>query len=221
MSKKMKILIAVVSAVVLIGVIGTVTVMAQTPTPTPTPTPTAKPPVRPNINARVAQILGITEAQLNDAIKQAKTALATPTAPATPATPSTPTKPVRPTPIKTADLYAKVAQILNNPNITADKIAAAYQQAQKEARDQAINSALDNAVKNNKITQDEANQIKQWWQNRPPSLDKLGIPFGMEQFKQNIQGQMKNFENRFHKFQQQFKNFEGRMKGFMKPQPQT
>jgi hypothetical protein len=225
MSRRMKILIAVVASVFLLGIAGTVAVLAQSPTPTSTPIPGAAPPARPNINARVAQILGIPETQLTDAIKQARTALATPTAtPATPATPSTPIKPGVPArpprfaPIKPADLYAKVAQILNNPNITADKIAAAYQQAQKEFRDQAVTNYLDRARQNGKITQDEENQIKQWLQNRPAAVDKLGIPFGPGQIGPRIQGAIRNFQSHMRDFQNRLNNIEGKLKS-LNPTP--
>jgi hypothetical protein len=209
MSKQLKIIIAVISAVVLLAIIGTIAVMAQSPTPTTTPSGT--PNTQININVRVAQILGITESQLTDAIKQAKTALSTP-ATTTPATPATPTKPTRRSPIKQADLYAKVAEILNNPAITADTITAAYQQADKEMRDQAVNNALGKAVTNGKITQDESNQIQQWWQNRPAALDKLGIPIGpgsgpgMGQGKTGFSGKMRGLENCFKNFRNQGKN---------------
>jgi hypothetical protein len=223
----MKVMISIVAAVVLLGVIGTVTVMAQSPETTPTPTTTAPTtPAKFNINARVAEILGVTEAQLNDAIKQAKIALSTPATPATPATPTRPTKPVRPAPIKPTDLYAKVAQILGN-NITADNIESAFQQAQNEMRNQNIKNALDNAVKNGKISSDEENQIEQWWQNRPAAVDKLGIPPGpgvmgpgqpglgkmgpSQQFWQNFQRKAKNLQNHLNDFENRLKNLENKV----------
>jgi hypothetical protein len=210
MSKKIKILIVVISTVLLLSIGGTAKVLAQSPSPSTTQTPNVRP-SRPDINAQVAQILGITEAQFTDALKQARTALIPPTTPVAPATPST--KPVRPAPIKTADLYAKVAQILNKPTITGDSIAAAYKQAEKEIRDQATNTALDNAQKNGKITLDEENQIKQWLQNRPAALDKLGMPFGPGSIAPNMQG-------KFPASQDQSKN-SGRKFGGPKPTPST
>jgi hypothetical protein len=174
MSKKMKIIIGTISAVILLSIIGTVTVLADSPPTEPAPTITITPPAWININARAAQTLGITETQLMDAMQQAKLALFTP---AVPATPGTPPKKILPSPIKPMDWYAKVAEILKNSGITAEKIAAAFQQAQKEARDQGIKNDLNNAVKNGKISQEEQIQIQEWWQNRPTAADKLGMPF--------------------------------------------
>jgi hypothetical protein len=167
MSRKFKVLVAVIAAVVLLGIIGTATVMAQSPTETPK--------VKININARVAEILGISETNLNNAIKEAKAALSTQAATTTPATPM---KPEKRTPFNAADLYAGIAEILDN-GITAGEVEAAFQQAEKEARDKAIKNALDNTVANGKISQDEADQIEKWWQDRPAALDKLGMPFEM------------------------------------------
>ena len=219
MSKKMKIVAAIIAGVVLIGIIGTAAVMADTPTPTPPAAVT--PPARPDVTVRVAQILGngITADQLKAAIQTARTALA-PTAtppvatPATPgATPSNPSaRPTRPAPIKPADLYAKVATILNIPAITGDKIAAAFQQAEKEIRDQAVTAALDNAKASGKITQTDEDQIQAWLKSRPAALDKLGMgmPFGMGMMGQNFQNHMSNFRN-------QLGNFAGKLKGTPAP----
>jgi hypothetical protein len=219
MTKRMKILIAVVASVLVVGIIGTVAVMAQTPTPTTGGTP----PPRPNINAMVAAKLGhgITEAQLTDSMKEARTVLAP--APANPAIPpATPVKPVRPAPFDQTAFYARVATILNTKvpgaGITGDQIAAAYQQAFKDARDQAINAGLENAKANGKITDAEEAQIKQWYQSRPAALDKLGMPSGLGQMRQRMQGAMNNFQNHMNDFQNRMKNFQGKFNG-MVPQP--
>jgi hypothetical protein len=219
MSKKLKIILAIASAVVLLGVIGVVTVMAQSPTTTTTPTPSVTPNTKININARVAQILNITESQLNEAIKQARTELSTPATPTTPSTTNTPTKPAKRTPISQTELYAKVAQILNNPDITSDKIASAFQQAEKEAQDQAVGNGLNDAVKNGKITQDEANQIQQWWQNRPAALDKLGKAFGFGQGNQGFMGKMRSFGNCFRNNQLHKSNSQPKPQGTATPTP--
>ncbi len=65
-------IIAVVAVVVLVltGVIGGL-VSAQTPTPSTTPTPTETPKAADEFLARVAEILGIEQADLEAAVKQA------------------------------------------------------------------------------------------------------------------------------------------------------
>jgi hypothetical protein len=114
MSKKTKILIGVLAAVVLLAVVGTVTVMAATDNQT----------VPKTLQSRIAAKLGISDDQLKNAIGQ----------------------------------------------------------AQADQRTEALGQYLDKAVQNGKLSQDEANQIKAWWQNRPAALDKvfpgnLGMPF--------------------------------------------
>jgi hypothetical protein len=217
MSKKMKIVAAIIAGVVLIGIIGTAAVLAAPPTTTPPAAGTA--PARPDITVRAAQILGngITADQLKAAIKQARTSLAptaTPNAPATPANPSL--RPMRPALINPADLYAKVATILNVPGVTGDKIAAAFQQAGKEFRDQAITGALDKARVAGKISQADEDSIQAWLKSRPAALDKLGngMPFGMGAMGPGIQGRMGNFRNHMN-------NFLGKFNGTPAPSPST
>jgi hypothetical protein len=52
-------------------------------------------------------------------------------------------------------------------------VQAAFQSAAVEMKSAAIQRSLDNAVKNGKLSQDEANQIKSWWDSRPAALDKF------------------------------------------------
>ena len=76
MSKRMKILVSVLVAVVLLTVGGTATVMAQEGEPAPTPEPTttalAATANTTGLLARVAEKLGITEEELVNAFKQAQ-----------------------------------------------------------------------------------------------------------------------------------------------------
>ncbi len=71
MSKKIKILLAIVAGVLVLTVGGVVAVMAAGETTTPTST-AATTPSNP-LYAKVAAILGVTEQQLTDAFKQART----------------------------------------------------------------------------------------------------------------------------------------------------
>jgi len=65
----------------------------------------------------------------------------------------------------------KAASILG---VSTDALVNAFKQAAQELQSTRLQNALGNAVKNGKLTQDEANQIQQWWSQRPPALDKLG-----------------------------------------------
>lgn len=70
-------------------------------------------------------------------------------------------------------LLARVAEILD---IDQQKLEDAFTQAQSEMRDEALDSYLQNLVDQGKITQEEADQYKGWWQARPDTL--LLKPFG-------------------------------------------
>ena len=68
-------------------------------------------------------------------------------------------------------LLARVAAILG---IDQTKVEDAFAQAQKEMRDEALDSYLKNMVEQGKISQEEADQYKTWWDSKPDALDKLG-----------------------------------------------
>jgi len=163
MSKKVKILIAVgIAAVLLIAGIAIPVLAADTPTPTP-PAALAK---SDGILERTAKILGIPKEPLLNAENQARQEL------------WQQPKGTTPTPRSPDDFYNRVAQILGN-GMTKDKLVTAMQQAAKEISDEALTNQLGQAVTNGKITQDEANQIKGWAAKRPSALDKL---FGFRGF---------------------------------------
>jgi len=61
-------------------------------------------------------------------------------------------------------LLARVAAILG---IDQQKLEDAFAQAQKEMRDEALDSRLRGLVEKGKITQEQADQYRQWWQSRP------------------------------------------------------
>lgn len=89
-------------------------------------------------------------------------------------------------------LVARVAQILG---IEEQKVQNAFDQAQKEMREEALDSYLKWAVEQGKMTQEQADSYKQWWQSKPatPELDAwrqarpdvpgLGFPLGRHGFK--------------------------------------
>ena len=114
------------------------------------------------LNARVAEILGVDEEALADAFKQAWQEVKDDL--------NEGTKP------KDAVL-SKVADTLG---ITVEQLADATDQAREELQAEAQErirerneERLQNAVENGVITEDEANQIRGWWQSRPAALDKL------------------------------------------------
>ena len=61
-------------------------------------------------------------------------------------------------------LLARVAEKLG---IDQQELEDAFAQAQSEMRDEALDSRLQNLVKEGKITEEEAVQYKAWWQARP------------------------------------------------------
>lgn len=106
MSKRMKVLVAVVVAILLLTVGGTAMVMAQDE-PTPTPETGAT-----GLLARVANILGIPQ----------------------------------------------------------DDLINAFKQARQDIRQEAFLRFLDKAVKQGRITQDQADESLEWWEQRPEVL---------------------------------------------------
>ncbi len=164
MPKRVKIILAVSLAALLLAVGAGITVMAAD---TPTPTPPVALAQHEGIADRTAKILGISVDTLVAAEKQAREELW-----------QKPSSGTTPTPVSSDDYYARVAQILGN-GMTGDKLVAAMQQASKEISDEAMTNELNQAFQNGKITQDEANQIKDWLSKRPSALDKL---FGFRGF---------------------------------------
>jgi hypothetical protein len=75
------------------------------------------------------------------------------------------------TPEKT--LMARVATILG---IDQQKVEDAFAQAQSEMQDEAMNNWLISLVDEGKITQQQADQYKQWWQSKPDMPAGIGLP---------------------------------------------
>ncbi len=66
-------------------------------------------------------------------------------------------------------LLDKVAEILG---ISREELANAFEQARQEMGEQAFISYLDEAVEKGLITQDEADEIADWWLNRPEAVGR-------------------------------------------------
>jgi len=71
-------------------------------------------------------------------------------------------------------LLGRVAAILGIDQTTVEN---AFAQAQKEMREEAMTTYLQQMVTEGKITQEEADKYKTWWDARPDALDKLGPGF--------------------------------------------
>ncbi len=70
-------------------------------------------------------------------------------------------------------LLSRVAEKLG---INQQELEDAFAEAQSEMRAEALDSRLQYLVDQGKITQDEADQYKEWWQARPDT--PLPTPFG-------------------------------------------
>jgi len=76
-------------------------------------------------------------------------------------------------------LLDRVCEIYQeNTGVAIDQQALedAFAQAQSEKLQEALDSRLENLVEQGNITQDEADQYKEWWQSRPDV--PLGLGFG-------------------------------------------
>ena len=78
-----------------------------------------------------------------------------------------------PTPTPQAEakgLLARVAEILDIPQ---EELVDAFRQAQQEIRQEAFIRFLNKAVENGRITQEEANEIEEWWEQKPEALESV------------------------------------------------
>lgn len=70
----------------------------------------------------------------------------------------------------TNSLLARVADKLG---ITEEELANAFREARQEMREEAFLSYLDKAVEEGLINQEEADEIKEWWVQRPEAFERL------------------------------------------------
>lgn len=75
-------------------------------------------------------------------------------------------------------LLAKVAEILD---ISEGDLVDAFKQARQEMREEALIRRLDKAVEEGRFTQDEADEFKEWWGQKPevlgPGLSACALGF--------------------------------------------
>lgn len=66
-------------------------------------------------------------------------------------------------------LLTRVAEILD---ISEEDLLAAIDQARQEMREEAFDRALDEAVAEGLITAEEAEEIREWWEQKPEVMDR-------------------------------------------------
>lgn len=69
----------------------------------------------------------------------------------------------------------KLADILG---LDEGVVSDAVQQARQEMREEMQQQRLQNAIDEGLITEEEAQQIQDWWDSRPEALQQLGPPGG-------------------------------------------
>ena len=85
----------------------------------------------------------------------------------------------------TNGLLARVAEILD---ISEEDLLNAFKQARQEMKEEAFLRGLDKAVAKGFITQEEADEIKEWWEQKPEVLDRsrLRRTFGFPALRNHI-----------------------------------
>lgn len=73
-------------------------------------------------------------------------------------------------PVATNPMWSKVAKILG---ISEADLTDAFNQARQQLRQENFDERLAQAVNEGIITQAEADEIGDWWAERPPAVDKL------------------------------------------------
>ena len=68
---------------------------------------------------------------------------------------------------------SKVAGILE---IDEGELADVFKQARQEMRGEALEQRLQRAIEEGRITEEEADQIREWLDSRPEALQQLGPP---------------------------------------------
>jgi hypothetical protein len=67
-----------------------------------------------------------------------------------------------------------VSKVAEKLGLDEDAVATAMKEAREEMRQEAMERRLEEAVDEGLITQEEADQILEWMNNRPAALDDLG-----------------------------------------------
>jgi len=158
MSRKIKVIISVLVAVVVLTVGSAATVMADGEA-TPPPEAGAE-----CLRARVAQILGIPQEDLTNAFEQAREEI--------------------------REEYCIGAGEQVQQRIREESGIRSREQVQEQVGEEALIRVLDRAVGKGYIGEEEAEEIKQWWEQRPEVMERLLLrassfmPLGGEQVQQ-------------------------------------
>ena len=70
-------------------------------------------------------------------------------------------------------VLARVADILDIPQ---EELASAFNQARQEMKQVTFHRFLNKAVGQGRLTQDEADPIINWWEQRPEAVDRSCLP---------------------------------------------
>jgi parvulin-like peptidyl-prolyl isomerase len=190
MSRKIKVIISVLVAVVVLTVGSAATVMAEGEA-TPPPEAGAE-----CLLARVAQILGIPQEDLTDAFEQARQEIREEDC-------FTPCEQVQQRVREEASIRSReqtqqkirrVALIRSREQaqqkIRNESGMRSYEQVQEEVGEEALIRVLDRAVEKGYIDEEEAEEIRQWCEQRPEVMERLLLrassfmPLGGEQVQQ-------------------------------------
>lgn len=63
-----------------------------------------------------------------------------------------------------------LVKVADNLGVSVDELEAAITAARQEMKEEALTSRLDKAVEEGRLTQDEADAIKEWWEQKPEVL---------------------------------------------------
>ena len=75
-----------------------------------------------------------------------------------------------------------ISKVADKLGLEYDVVSDAMQEARQEMMEEALQERLQEAIDEGIITQEQADQILEWMQNRPEALDQLGgfgVPGGM------------------------------------------
>ncbi len=71
-----------------------------------------------------------------------------------------------------------IGKVAESLGLDDEQLADAFKDARQEMVGEALQLRLDNAVEEGIITEGEATEIMEWWNDRPEALEKLGPPGG-------------------------------------------
>lgn len=63
-----------------------------------------------------------------------------------------------------------LTKVADNLGVSVDELQAAITSAQQEIREEALTSRLDKAVEEGRLTQEEADALQEWWEQKPECL---------------------------------------------------